>query len=107
MLPKPQTTGDFLKANLLKPLLGKNGQATATIEAEPEPGKYGVNVPVKIGKEVFVLTLSEKGRDYAKVANTLGLNAQDWEGKKLILGLREGLNKDEEPTDYVTVVKVG
>jgi hypothetical protein len=106
MLPKPQSKGDFLKATNLGPLLNKKGQATAKIVDEPSGGKYGVDVPIEIGGVPFILTLSEKGRDYRAVTDALGLNGDEWEGHSLILGLREGKNKDEEPAEYVTVLRV-
>lgn len=108
MLPKPQSRGDFLKVENLEPLLGKNRQVTATISGEPAPGKYGVDVPVEIGKAKtpFILTLGEKSRDYRTVADALGLDADEWDSHRLVLGIRDGKNKDGDPAEYVTVVRV-
>jgi len=106
MLPKPQSKGDFLKAQHLAPLLNKQGKAPAKIADEPSVGKYGIDVPLSIGSQPFVLTLNENGRDYKTVFDALGANSDDWVGASLTLGLREGTNKDGDRTDYVCVLGV-
>lgn len=105
MLPKPEASGDFLKADNLRPLLNKAGFAVAKVADSPRMGKYGVDVPVTIGKDSFVLTLSEKNRDYALVAKTFGLDPDEWTGRKLKVGLREYVDKKtDEEREAVTIV---
>jgi hypothetical protein len=102
MLPTPKPRAEFLKGGLLAPLLNKQGRATFVVTGVPTEGTYGLDVPGRIGKTNFILTLDLEGSGYAIAHGELGGRPADWEGASLTLGT-EVSKKTGNP--YVVVLE--
>lgn len=74
----------------------------ATIAGLPSEGNYGLDVPLRIGKADFILTLDLEGSSYGVAHAALGSDEADWVKGTITLGV-EVSRKTGNP--YVVVLE--
>lgn len=82
MLKEPEG-GEFATVESMLALIGgkRDKSVKATIAGVPAEGKYGLQVPLKVGKETVIRSLKPNSKSYRSLFKEFGPDESKWNGR--------------------------